>query len=172
MTGLKDYIIQFSGLKNGLHQFDYEVDDRFFELFDYSEIKKGNVKVGLTFEKKERMLILTFSISGVVAVICDRCLDEFDEYVESTHRLIFKFGKELGEESDDIVIIPESQYQVDISHHIYEYIALALPIQKIHPLGPKGEMLCNAEMIAKINPADNAEKNDERWKELKKLKTH
>ena len=37
MMKLKEYFIPFSGLKLGKHKFVYEIDDVFFESFDYQE---------------------------------------------------------------------------------------------------------------------------------------
>ena len=66
MRKLKDYTIPFVGLKLGKHQFEYEIDNEFFEHFEYDEFNGANVKVDLTLEKKTTMLELTFKASGTV----------------------------------------------------------------------------------------------------------
>ena len=52
MKVLKDFIIPFVGLNEGIHDFTFNVDDKFFESFDYSEIKKGKVEVLLAWKNK------------------------------------------------------------------------------------------------------------------------
>ena len=39
MNNLKEYLIPFVGLKEGKHQFDYQIDDSFFEHFEFDEYK-------------------------------------------------------------------------------------------------------------------------------------
>ena len=39
---LKAYDIHFAGLKDGEHLFEYQVDNHFFELFDYQEFNSVN----------------------------------------------------------------------------------------------------------------------------------
>ena len=38
MVKSKDFEIQFSALKLGSHEFNFNIEDSFFTLFDYSEI--------------------------------------------------------------------------------------------------------------------------------------
>src|SRR5688572_9641887 len=106
MDVLKKFEIPFSGLNDGIHYFDFEINNDFFEAIDYSEIKKGKLKVGVELEKQSTLLILHFSIKGKVNVMCDRCTDYFDLPIEGNEQLVVKFGSDMVEESDQIVVIP------------------------------------------------------------------
>lgn len=75
MDVLKKYSIAFKGLGEGTHRFDMKVDDRFFEAFEGSEIRRGNADVRLTLDKRGNGMALDFDIRGEVAVECDRCLE-------------------------------------------------------------------------------------------------
>jgi hypothetical protein len=46
------FIVQFSGLKLGKHNFEFVVDDTFFEKLDYSQVKHGEIEVNIELEKK------------------------------------------------------------------------------------------------------------------------
>src|SRR5690554_2639663 len=81
------------------------------------------------------MFEFNFDINGVVKVPCTRCLDDMDQEVDTRNRLIVKFGKEYSEESDEIVIIPEDEGEINIAWFLYEYIALTIPIKHVHPAG-------------------------------------
>ena len=70
------YNIEFKGLKEGLHEYEYKVDDKFFEHFNESLVKNGNITVKAELEKRSAFLKLQFTISGWLELICDRCLDE------------------------------------------------------------------------------------------------
>ena len=71
MKDLKAYDIQFVGLKQGHHRFDYEIEKSFFEFYDFDEFNDVDVKVELGLEKKSTLLELEFSLKGTVNVNCD-----------------------------------------------------------------------------------------------------
>ncbi len=168
---LKKYIIQFGGLSIGNHNFEFHVDDAFFEDFEYSEIKKGNIIVDISLEKQETMLILNFTINGNVNISCDRCTDFFDIPISTNEQLIIKFGEKDFEETDDILVIPFTEHKVDLSQLIYEYINLSLPIKRVHPDDKQGKATCNPEIIKFMEGLSEKESTDHRWDALKKLKT-
>jgi uncharacterized metal-binding protein YceD (DUF177 family) len=167
---LKQYILPFSGLSLGKHLYHFDIDAKFFTEFDYTEIEQASINVDLTLDKQERMLVFDFVIKGSINVICDRCLDNFDFIIDKQERLIVKFGEEFGEEADDIIIIPESENQIDISSYLYEYIILMLPIKKTHPEDENGNTMCNPDIIKKLNELSKPEP-DSRWDSLKGLIT-
>jgi uncharacterized metal-binding protein YceD (DUF177 family) len=166
MKALKEFVIPFVGLKEGTHDYAFDIDAKFFESFDNSEIIHADVHVDVSLEKQERMLIFRFGTKGTLTIPCDRCLGDLTLPVEGTDGLIVKFGQEWEEESDEIIIIPEKESHIDISTFIYEYIMLKLPLQKVHP---EGEGLCDPEVISKLNDHHQAE-TDPRWAALKQLK--
>ena len=45
MKAGNDYILPIAGLSNGYHDFEYEIDEKFFDIFEFSEVQKGCVKV-------------------------------------------------------------------------------------------------------------------------------
>ncbi|HNQ83836.1 MAG TPA: DUF177 domain-containing protein, partial [Bacteroidales bacterium] len=138
MNYLRQYIIPFSGLKAGNYDYSFEIDGRFFEEFEYSEIREGKLHVDCLLEKQDRMMIFSFRIKGAVRVICDRCAGEFDWPVEGKQQLIVKFGQEHTEEAEDILVITEKEHELDLSQYLYEYIHLLVPIRKIHGTDENG----------------------------------
>jgi len=166
---LADFVIPFMGLSLGNHTFDFEVNNAFFEHFEYSEIKKGKVSIEVILERQERMLIFGFKIQGSVEVTCDRCLDVFDHPVSGREQLIVKFGHERLEESDDVLMIPHTDYQIDLAPLIYEYINLLLPIRHVHPMNENGEYACDPEVTKFITETPEHENTDPRWEVLKGL---
>ena len=47
MKPLKEFTIQFVGLKIGEHHFEYEIDKTFFEHFEYDEFNDATLNVKL-----------------------------------------------------------------------------------------------------------------------------
>ena len=162
-------MIPFTSLKTGKHEFEYEIGDKFFEEIDYSEVKKSSVNVEVELDKQSTLLVLDFKIEGTVEVPCDRCGDDFDKDIESEYQLVFKLNAEKYEEGDDVVYLPASEYEIDISQFIYEYILLSVPQHRVHPKGK-----CNKEALKKLKElsanANNEEQTDPRWDALKSIK--
>jgi len=51
MMKLKEYFIPFSGLKLGKHEFVYEIDNAFFESFEYQEFNGASIHVTAILER-------------------------------------------------------------------------------------------------------------------------
>jgi uncharacterized protein len=166
---LADFVIPFVGLSLGNHSFEFEANNTFFEHFEYSEIKKGKVSIEVNLERQERMLVFGFRIQGSVEVTCDRCLDVFDHPLSGREQLIVKFGHERVEESEDVLTIPHTDYQIDLAPLIYEYINLLLPIRHVHPMNENGEYACDPEVTKFITETPEHESADPRWEALKGL---
>ncbi|NDV69869.1 DUF177 domain-containing protein [Dysgonomonas sp. 25] len=140
------YNIPLRSLEDGKHEFTYQLTDEYFKLLgEDTDIKKGSLDVVVSLKKTATTFELNFVIAGKVKVPCDRCLDEMIMDVDTKSRLIVKFGNEYSEESDEIVIIPEEDGQINISWFLYEFIALSLPMKKVHPQGE-----CNKTMTSKL----------------------
>ena len=71
MKPLKAYDIQFVGLKLGKHIYDYEINQTFFEYFEFDEFNTINVNLNIHLEKKTTLLELNFSGNGSVNINCD-----------------------------------------------------------------------------------------------------
>ncbi len=170
MGKASEFTIPFKGLSTGFHEFTYEVNHLFFEEIKYSEIKKGQIEIGLTLEKQETMLVLNFRIDGLVEVNCDRCLEPFNYPISGEQQLIVQFGNSFKEETDEIIIIPENDHEINIAPFVYEYVYLLLPLQTIHPENKDGDMTCDNEVIERLNRLNKHNQTDPRWDTLKKLK--
>ena len=171
------YSIHFKGLKVGKHLFNFEVDNKFFDTFEDSEIKQGKLLVDVILTKQSQMLDLNISINGTVEVVCDRCLDNFDLPISYTGSLYVKFGEEKSEEGDEIIVLTNDDNEIDLAQYIYESISLSIPIQRYHGMnGLKGK--CNKEMIEKLKShllsnskkKEEAKEFDPRWNKLKDIK--
>ena len=140
------YNIPLKNLSPGVHTYEYEFDRKFFEAIDGDEVRKGDVSVILNVRKTSSTFEFNFEIEGVIKVPCTRCLDDMDLGVDTKSRLIVKFGSEYSEESDEIVIIPEDEGEINIAWFLYEFIALTIPIKHTHPPGE-----CNRVVSSKYN---------------------
>jgi uncharacterized protein len=144
------YIVQFGGLKEGIHEFNFLINNKFFEIYKFSDIEEGNIEILVTLNKKPNLLELFFNIAGNIKLICDRCLDDFLFPIRTKAVLYVNFGSDFGEIDDNIIVIPYSENQINISQYIFEFINLNIPIRRVHPEDSKGESMCNKLMLDKI----------------------
>ncbi|HYD90769.1 MAG TPA: DUF177 domain-containing protein [Flavobacterium sp.] len=173
----KEFLIPFAGLKQGKHQFEFDIDKTFFDDFGFDEYNDVNIKVNLILEKQSTMLELAFKHKGTVNVPCDLSNEDFDLPVKGKLNLIVKFGEEFNNDNDEILVLPHGEHQVDVSQYIYEMIVLSVPSKRVHPGIKDGTVA--ADMINKLNELSPKEKQveekkedtDPRWDELKKLLT-
>lgn len=175
MKQLKEYTIPFVGLKQGLHEFEYEIGNAFFEHFEYDEFNSSNVKVVLGFTKKTTMLELQFTASGTVNVFCDLTNEPFDLPIQNELFLVVKFGEEYNDENEELLILPHGEYEVNVQQYIYELIVLALPQKRIHPGVEDGTLESDIlERLEELSPKErtlenDSEDTDPRWDKLKNL---
>ena len=124
---------------------EYLLDSKFFTNIGGEDIQKGKINTQLTISKIGGAFDLSFTFKGTVIIPCDRCLDDMDLPIETSAHLIVKLGKDYSEESDEIVVIPESEGIINLAWFLYEFIALAIPIKHVHAPGK-----CNKQMTSKL----------------------
>ena len=174
MNYLKNYTVPFKGLRDGTHVFDFDVDKKFFEQFEHSEIDNGKFSVVVKLEKNDTFLVLDFTTKGIIELECDRCLENFDLKIESEDRLIVKFGEEIFDSryiGEELQEISHQQSEINIAQYIYEFIHLHLPYKRVHPDDDSGNPTCNQEVLKSLGKYIIYEENepDPRWDKLKGL---
>ncbi len=176
MKAKKEYLVFFSNLKEGLHEFDFNINQSFFEEFnfepDFTEIK---LEVHLQLEKKTTFLELFFSIKGSAVFECDLTLEPFEQKIESKFKIIVKFGEEYNDENEEILVIPRNTNEIDVAQYIYEAVILTIPKKRIHPDVLSGKMKSEMldrleELHTRTETVTEEDTTDTMWKELKKLK--
>ncbi len=171
---MDEYVIRFSGLSIGTHQFKYVLDTSFFEAFENSEIRSGDFEVEVSMEKSERFLTFQLVLSGWLGLECDRCLQDFRQEISVEDNFLVKLTDKQEVDDERLVCLPEDAFEFNISRQLYEHIYLAIPNRRIHPDGG-----CNPEMLAHLadyllveedEESKDSEDTDPRWNALKNLK--
>ena len=168
----KMFVIPFRGLKEGEHQFEYIINNAFFEVYQYEDILDADIKVHLNFVKKSTLLELSFIAKGEVQVTCDISNELFFQLIEGRLDLVIKFGEEYNNDNEDILIIPYGDFEIDIAQYIYEMIVLSLPVKKIHPGIIDGTLKTDiSDKLEELQPNKEQNNNsiDPRWDKLKGL---
>jgi uncharacterized metal-binding protein YceD (DUF177 family) len=161
-----DFIVPLNGLAHGRTSFRRRVGKEFFEHFENSEILDADLDVLVEVEKSGRFIGVDCVIEGNVTVTCDRCLEDLEIPVNTGFKQSVKFGdRPVSEEDPDsdemegereIVRIPLSETDLDLSQAVYDYICLSLPVQRVHEEGG-----CNPEVIRYLN-SENVQEPEEK----------
>lgn len=174
MDVLSDYIIPIVGLKLGDHSYQFKVDGKFFEEFDNTELEDGVLDVDLVLTKRPNLMELVFRVKGQIETFCDRCGGALDLPLEHKEMRIVKFSQEDFNNTDEILLLGKDEHEIDVSHMIYETIALGLPSRRVHDESVNGQS-CDQEVLDKLSEYQEKEESedvDDRWSALKKLLTN
>ncbi|MBA22308.1 MAG: hypothetical protein CMP52_03060 [Flavobacteriales bacterium] len=173
MERTSEFMLPFVGLKEGVHQLKYEIENTFFKAYDFNDFFDAKIKVELTFDKKATLMNLNFRAVGSVEVACDVTNEHFDFPIDTNYDWIIKFGDDYNNDNDEILIIPHGTYQIDVAQPIYEMVVLAIPLKIIHPGIEDGtlesEILNKLEELKPKERSISEEKSDPRWNKLKDL---
>ena len=172
MCSLEQFKIDLKGLTAEVTTLDFDLDNAFFNALDETEVESGSLHVSLSIRKASGFFELLFHTVGTIDIVCDRCLDLMEQPIETDNRLVVKFGS-TDSEDDDTVIVDENEGILDTSWFIYEFIALAIPIQHVHAPGKCNPAMTKAleELSAdRSGDEESSQAIDPRWGKLKDLK--
>ena len=99
------YVIPFRGLKEGEHQFEYIINNTFFEVYQYEDILDADIKVHLNFIKKRTLLELSFVANGEVQVTCDISNELYFQPIEGSLDLVIKFGEVYNNDNETASLV-------------------------------------------------------------------
>ncbi|MFN1216962.1 YceD family protein [Chryseobacterium kwangjuense] len=173
MDKLRNYDVSFSGLKNGKHEFKFEIDKTFFQLFDTEqEFTNPRIVADVFLEKHTTFLEFEIKVRGMVELICDITNDAFDYPIENEIKILVNFGEEYDDSNEDVITIPASDHAFNVAQLIYENVQLSIPMKKISPDVSDEDL----EILNRFSPKDIEETEEEehdsdpRWDALRKLK--
>lgn len=170
--------IAFVGLKPGIHEYEYDIDDKFFVDYQEQDFKNCKAQVKLTIDKKSGFMLLKFEVGGKLELGCDRCgnplpLDLWDEF-----NIVVKMVEdpdEMNNQEDDpdVYYISRGESHLNVSDWIYEFINLSIPMQRMCSQEEMGGPYCNKEVLAmlkKMEDVQDKQASNPLWKGLEKFK--
>ncbi len=176
MRQYQQFEIAFTGLKEGIHHFSYQIEDTFFNSFYPPDFRDSRLTVQLTMDKKENFFLLTFEVIGSVWVHCDRCGELFELQIWDEHPLAVKQVYDLSEmeEDDDpnVAYISLHDSVLNVAKWVYEFALLSIPLQHIHPNDAEGNSTCNPVVLKKLEEMKKRDqtKGNPLWKGLEQFR--
>ena len=177
MNSKREFEIPFVGLKPGIHEYEYNISEKFFEGYQEQDFKNCVAHIKLSLDKKTGFMLLKFEIGGSVEVNCDRCgnnlpIDLWDEF-----NIVVKLVEDpevmnSQEEDPDVYYISRGESHLGVKNWIYEFINLSIPMQKTCEYENMDGPHCNPaarEILKKMRTEENGGSNPI-WKGLEKFK--
>ena len=189
MKFLRTFDIEVIKFLEGKYEIDFEIGNEFFQHFEDNELlDEGHLTVRVLLNKGANLIEMDFLIAGEVKLTCDRSLEEYYEPLELNEKIIFKYGTEEQEISEDVSMITRDTPKINVAQFIYEFVLLGLPAKRIHPdhrtemdeddyegegmyAYIDGDTFEDDAEESESTPEQKEEKStDPRWELLKKLK--
>lgn len=168
MEDLKRFSLPVKGLSNGIHHYQFELKDNFFQLFESTIIEEGQFNVRVELDKKTAVMNLLIKFEGKISSVCDRCLEPLELELKDDKIVFIKYS-DVESEDEDIVYITHSTSEINIAHILYEYIVLSVPVNRVYHTD---ESKCRkSDLIKDEDSVQNSDDIDEngRWDILKGL---
>lgn len=155
MGKFTEFKLMLKSLPEGKHAFEYHLGKEFFTNMENTDVRDADVNVAVEVEHRRDSYVLSFHLTGTLTVACDRCLDDLELPIDATYGLTVKYGEEYNDDSDTLLVIPESDNYLNVAYMIYDTAVLAIPPRHVHPQGK-----CNRAMTAlnkkySANPGDD-----------------
>ncbi len=179
MASLKLFDIDIHNLSLKEYDYQFDIDNSFFSFFEDSIVDKGNLVAKVNMSLHPGVIEMDFDIQGTVVITCDRSLEEYDQAINSNERLLFKFGDENTEISEEIISITRDTHRINVAQYIYEFITIAIPFVKRHPRFQEEEdnneevkLIYQSSTAPVEEEEENKDSEDPRWALLKNLKNN
>jgi len=163
-------ILKIANLSEGIHELFFDGKP---EEIGLPEPFTNSYKLQVKMEKRHSQIVLDGSLVLEAKFVCDRCINEFTEQLESRFRHVYLFGKmEVENENDSITYLSFDADKIDISKELFDYAETAIPLKKICSEDCKG--LCShcGKNLNEGSCGCSTEKLDDRWFPLQQLKNN
>jgi uncharacterized metal-binding protein YceD (DUF177 family) len=178
MANRRAFDVAFVGLKPGVHEFIYELDEKFFAEKGNTDLTNPKANVKMLLEKHTGFMMLTFIVGGKTDVICDRCgnpltLELWDEFKMVVKMVDNPEEMNEQEEDPDVYYISRNESHLSVSDWLYEFVLLSIPMQKMCPPDEMGGAKCNKDVLEKLKQMEvrtNEQHSSSIWKDLDQFK--
>src|SRR4249920_526912 len=132
MSGRREYDIAFVGLKPGVHEFNYEIDEKFFANYPPGDFSNIIAKVRLMLEKNTSFMLLKFEVGGTADLSCNRCGNPLQQQLWEDFEVLVKLvdnPEQMNDEEEDpdVFYIARGESHLSVEAWIYEFILLSIP---------------------------------------------
>lgn len=130
--------INIGSLREGSEQLDLTADPKEMGLDE--KIVKNGLGISLDLFKATHQLDVKAKITGIMTLVCDRCLDMYEMPFETNFEVVFVLKSPREEEINEEGIRTYSPYMktIDLTEDIREYVLLSVPMRRVPAETPEG----------------------------------
>lgn len=144
MKNSSKYILEYSSLPCGDHEFAFELDGELFREAESEDVKDACCQVRVVLHKAETQMTVDVLIEGYAVCECDRCLEDVKIPICFEDTLPVGFTEGETQYDGEKMLVAKGE-PIDLSQFLYESVIIALPYQRVHEQGE-----CNPEMLAHL----------------------
>lgn len=178
MNTYNPYNIEFTGLKDGLHHYDFMLEDTFFDAFTREDFEHSRIQTKVDMQKDDSMLVFHIRFEGQVTMSCDRCLQSYNQGLQGNKHLVVRLDGDTEanpSEDEDLLVLGPNEIAFDLAPYLNDLMQVTLPWKRNCSQDLSGEKQCDPEMLQRIEQyqpktEEKEPDNDPRWDALKKLK--
>lgn len=171
MDKFRNYDIAFSGLKDGKHNFKFETNQAFFNLFETEqEFSNPEITADVLLNKHPTFLEFEINVAGTIQLVCDITTSSFDYPIENQIKVLVKFGEEFDDSDVDVITISHKDNAFNIAQLLYEDVVLTVPMKKVSPKLSKEDIALLEKFSPQEEETEKKEDIDPRWNALRNLK--
>lgn len=161
MRALTHFSLPLKGLKDGIHHYQFKIDNDFFQKFEKSIVKRGSFRVEIELNKKSNHIEIDFVIEGKMKTECDRCLADINLPVSGEHKLIIKYTVDEINDDDEVWSITYDMHELNLDKAIYEFINLSVPLIKSFDCELEDPSPCNFKAKDYLDYEEEIEEEDD-----------
>lgn len=137
---MKQFVISLPALGEGHHELELKADESLFADRGSVEVTSADITAYVDIDVKHGVYAIGITCRGWIDIPCDRCLDPMRLDVDEDYDFTLRYGEEY-DETDDTIIIPESEVTFDLAPVVADTVLLSIPMRHVHPEGE-----CNPRM--------------------------
>lgn len=170
-------VLGIAGMKPGKYEYDFEVGKAYFEMYEYSSLKQGNLTLNVKVDRNVYTMSINMEVKGSVNVECDHCTGEMPLTISGKLEILGKISNEEVDhgamDDEDFMMIDPIANELDLSKHVYDLIYMSLPLKRVCEK-PGDQEYCNQEILKKLESYKTYDdgldgESDPRWDKLKDL---
>lgn len=148
----KGYKLNLAGLEEGYYEFDCHCGTEFFRKMESHDVQSADISVHVDIDRRGEAYHFLFTLKGEMRIPCDRCLEPMNHEVDAEYTLTVRYGDEYDDSRDDVLILPWSEREWDLSRILYDTAMLTVPLRHVHPDGECEDSM--TERLQEISRSD------------------
>jgi uncharacterized metal-binding protein YceD (DUF177 family) len=168
VRSLKQYRIPFGSLKEGVHEYEFDLDSDFFSLKENSLIQQSDLKSTIDLHKRSGVMELKMKATGWYQHECDSCLEEIRIPLNAEDRILVKFSDHSRPLEDGVMILENHVVELEVYDLLYELVCLNLPMT-VKCEDSLNRTACRELVQVHAQEQKEQDEVDPRWDKLKEL---